>query len=69
MFSLPSWQPAELELYDLTGRRVSARDVGTLGPGEHSLQLAADMRISPGMYWLRLSQGSERSTARIVVAD
>jgi len=68
-FSLPSWQSAQLELYDLTGRRVSVRDVGTLGPGEHSLQLAADTRVSPGMYWLRLSQGSQRSTARIVVAD
>src|SRR5205814_514689 len=68
-FSLPSWQPARLELYDLTGRRVSMREVGTLGPGEHSLQLTADARFSPGMYWLRLSQGAQRATVRIAIVD
>ena len=68
-FSLPSPQPARLELYDLTGRLVSAREVGTLGAGEHSLQLEADGRVSPGMYWLRLSQASQRATARIAVVN
>jgi hypothetical protein len=68
-FSLPSAQPARLELYDLTGRLVSAREVGTLGTGEHSLQLFADGHVSAGMYWLRLSQASQRATVRIAVVD
>jgi len=68
-FSLPSAQPARLELYDVDGRLVSAREVGALGAGEHSLLLAADGRVSPGMYWLRLSQTSKRATVRIAVVD
>jgi hypothetical protein len=68
-FSLPSAQPARLELYDLNGRLVSAREVGTLGAGEHSLQISAGGHIPPGVYWLRLSQASRRATARIAVVD
>jgi hypothetical protein len=68
-FSLPSAQPARLELYDLTGRLVSAREVGALGTGEHSLQLFADGHVSAGMYWLRLSQATRRATVRIAVVD
>jgi hypothetical protein len=32
-FVLPTTVPARLELFDIAGRRVAARDVGTLGPG------------------------------------
>jgi hypothetical protein len=68
-FSLPNAQPARLELYDLNGRLVSAREVGTLGAGEHSLLLSAGGHVSPGVYWLRLSQASRRETVRIAVVD
>ncbi len=35
-FTLPNAEPARLELIDVSGRRLAARDVGSLGPGRHS---------------------------------
>src|SRR4029077_11033555 len=37
-FSLAEVGPARLEWIDLAGRRVAAREVGTLGPGDHVLR-------------------------------
>jgi hypothetical protein len=64
-FSLPSAEPARLELLDVSGRSIVARDVGSLGPGPHTLDLAAGRRVPPGIYLVRLSQ---RGTTRIVRA-
>ncbi len=68
-FSLPHAAPAELALYDVSGRRVASRDVGALGAGAHVAKLAEGERIAPGLYWLRLSQGAERTTTRVVIAE
>ncbi len=38
-FSLVSTEPASLEMLDLAGRRVQAREVGALGPGPHVVHL------------------------------
>ncbi len=66
-FSLVSGEPARLELYDLAGRRVLAREVGTPGPGTHRFLLARGARLPAGLYTLVLSQGAARATARAVV--
>ena len=66
-FSLPDAGAARLELTDLAGRRILARDVGTLGAGEHVVDLAEGRRLAPGIYLLRLTRGSESVTARAVV--
>jgi hypothetical protein len=66
-FSLPDAASARLELSDLAGRRILARDVGTLGPGEHVVDLAEGRRLPPGVYMLRLTRGGESLTARAVV--
>ncbi len=68
-FSLRSGEPASLELYDLTGRRVVSAQVGGRGPGRQSISLARGQRIDAGMYWLRLSQGRDRASARVVVVE
>jgi len=65
-FRLTNGGPATVELVDVTGRRVEARDVGALGVGEHDMDLARMRRLSPGTYWVRLSQAG-RSIARQVV--
>jgi hypothetical protein len=65
-FSLPSAEPARLELYDLIGRRVLARDVGFLGPGAHRFNFSEGRRLPAGVYHLRLSQGSRTATQRAV---
>ncbi|TMQ58626.1 MAG: T9SS type A sorting domain-containing protein [Candidatus Eisenbacteria bacterium] len=64
-FTLPSAEPASLELYDLAGRRVARRDVGALGPGRHMVALAPGRR--PGLYFLRLAQGGRVLSARVVL--
>lgn len=67
-FALPSEAPATLELLDVTGRRVLAREVGSRGPGAHVVSLDA-ARVAPGLYFVRLTQGTATRTARVAVID
>jgi len=66
-FSLPSALAASIELLDLAGRRVIERQVGSLGPGRHLMRLDPGVPIAPGIYWLRLRQGSQQFLTRAVV--
>jgi hypothetical protein len=68
-FTLPSSAPAELELLDVGGRRVRARAVGELGPGRHTVNLADDRAVPSGIYWLRLTQGTDRQRRRVAVVE
>jgi hypothetical protein len=65
-FTLSSAEAAKLELIDVTGRRLVARDVGSLGPGAHSVNLGEGTRIPPGIYLVRLSAAEQRLTRRVV---
>jgi hypothetical protein len=65
--SLPDGAPAMLELLDVAGRRVLAREVGGLGAGRHVLTLASGRRLGPGVYLLRLTHGGRSLTARAVI--
>ncbi|OLD69965.1 MAG: hypothetical protein AUI33_08580 [Ignavibacteria bacterium 13_1_40CM_2_61_4] len=67
--TLASAEPASLEMLDLAGRRVLARDVGALGPGQHVVHLGDGARIRPGIYMMRLVQGREIRHARAVVLE
>jgi hypothetical protein len=64
-FSLADAQPALLEVLDVSGRRVAAREVGTLGPGRHQLDLRSGLR--PGVYLVRLAQGNRARVTKAVV--
>ena len=66
-FSLPNASPARLEVLDIAGRRIVAREVGEVGPGNHVLNLADDRPLAPGVYLLRLTQGGRFLTARAVI--
>jgi hypothetical protein len=66
-FSLPNAGPARLELIDIAGRRIAARDVGQLGAGEHVEPLQTDSHVPAGLYWLRLTQGNRSLVTRAVV--
>ena len=66
-FSLGSADPARLALYDLAGRQVVAREVASLGPGVHRVELGRDARLPAGLYTLVLTQGERRAVARAVV--
>jgi hypothetical protein len=66
-FTLPSSERATLELVDIAGRRVLRREVGSLGPGAHSVALDASPPLRPGLYFLRLVQGPRFLSDRVAV--
>jgi hypothetical protein len=65
-FSLASAEPATIELYDLAGRLVDSREVGSLGTGAQ-VSLTAPGRLPAGVYTLLLRQGEQRATSRAVI--
>ena len=67
--ALPSAGPARLEMLDVMGRRVAERELGTLGAGRHTVDLAAGRGLAPGVYLLRLTQAGEARVARVTVID
>jgi hypothetical protein len=68
-FALESAAPAQLELYDVSGRRMASREVGGFGAGAHTLDLAQGQRLATGLYMIRLTQGAHMATARAVVVE
>ena len=66
-FTLASETPASLELLDVAGRRVAAREVGSLGVGHHALDLGEGQPVAPGLYLVRLTQGAYTRTTRVAV--
>jgi len=68
-FTLPSTTPARLELLDVGGRRVRALEVGALGPGRHTVNLAENRGVPAGIYWVRLTQGADHQHRRVSVIE
>lgn len=68
-FTLPTAAAASLELLDIAGRRVIAREVGSLGAGHHAIDLAAGRGQGSGIYFVRLRQADAARVQRIVVLD
>ncbi|MBK7368238.1 MAG: Ig-like domain repeat protein [Candidatus Eisenbacteria bacterium] len=58
---------ATLELLDVAGRVVASREVAGAGP--HAVELSQGRRLAPGLYLLRLAQGAQSRTQRVVVID
>jgi flagellar hook assembly protein FlgD len=61
----------ELVIYDLSGRRVRTLQSGRAEPGRHSvswdLRDASGAPAHAGVYFARLSLGSEAHTRKLVV--
>ncbi len=68
-FDLPTSEPARLEVWDIAGRRVDSRAVGSLGRGRHVAEFGAGARLAPGVYLVRLSHPAGDRTTRVVVLD
>jgi hypothetical protein len=64
-FALPADTPARLELVDVSGRRVRSQTV--IGAGEHAAQFDRLGELAPGVYIVRLAQGSRVRTTRVTV--
>src|SRR5262249_14706086 len=68
-FALPSGAPATLELFELEGRRIASREVGSLGAGRHALEIAQGRSLSAGVYLVRLTQGATERTVRVALTE
>jgi hypothetical protein len=68
-FSLPSAEPARLELIDIGGRRIADQAVGALGPGRHRVDLSGGRRLAPGLYLVRLEQSGQVRVTRATVLN
>jgi hypothetical protein len=68
-FTLPTAAPARLELLDVSGRRVVEREVGSLGAGPHAFDLGHGGPLAPGLYLVRLTQGTNSRAAKVLVLE
>ena len=71
-FTLPGGDAdARLELYDLSGRRRATLAQESLAPGRHFARFTGQdesgAHLAPGLYFVRLSHGSERRIQRLVI--
>jgi hypothetical protein len=67
-FTLPTAEAARLVAFDIAGRVVAQREVGSFGAGRHTIDLA-DGRVPSGWYLLRLTQGGRTVTAKTIVMN
>ena len=65
--TLPSSDPATLEVVDVAGRRIVREEVGTLGPGRHLIDLNRGAGLPAGIYSIRLTQGGRSALAKATV--
>jgi hypothetical protein len=66
--ALENASPARLEIFDVRGRLVSSREVGSPGAGPRTLEMDRG-GWTAGVYFVRLSQSGRSSRGRIVVTD
>ena len=66
-FTLASPAAGALELLDVAGRRIAAHEVGSLGAGRHTLNLGQGQYLAPGLYLVRLRQGTATRVTRVAV--
>ena len=65
--ALPRGAPAVLELIDVMGRKITRQRLGHLETGEHQIKLGYDVRLRSGVYFVRLAQGRETRSAKVVL--
>jgi hypothetical protein len=66
-YALEDASPATLELFDTSGRRVFAREVGPEGAGTHEFRVSDAGLWPAGVYVVRLSQHRRALTSRVAI--
>lgn len=69
VFTLPVGDEATVELFDVSGRRVVERRLNAPAPGRHTVRLAGERSLAPGLYLARVAQAGRSVTARVIVTD
>jgi FG-GAP-like repeat/IPT/TIG domain/FG-GAP repeat len=67
--SLPRSVSAQLELFDINGRRLADERLEGLAAGDHELRVRPDQPLRPGVFFARLTQDHERVGRRVVVVQ
>jgi hypothetical protein len=60
---------AKLELVNVAGRVVFRRDVGEMGIGEHTVEMAKDTHLPAGVYFVRLRPGTDEKSERVTILE
>jgi hypothetical protein len=68
VFTVRDPSPVTMEIFDVSGRRVLERHFDAPEPGTHAVALG-DATVGPGVYLLRLTQGSRTLHARACVLE
>ena len=62
-----------IALYDMEGRRVRAVSAGQMAAGEHQLPFdprdSGGLRISSGLYFVRLETGGQALVRRLAIVE
>ena len=67
--ALPTAERATLEVLDIAGRQVHEEDLSAAGIGEHVVEIRPERPLRAGVYLLRLQQGRNQRTRRMVITD
>jgi hypothetical protein len=65
--AIPGDEPVQIEIFNVAGRRVGTREFVTLKPGRQRITLGRTMRLAPGLYIIRATQGSQTASAKVAV--
>lgn len=68
-FTLASDTPAQVELLDVSGRRLASREVGSLGAGRHAVELGDGRHLPAGLYLVSLRQDPVSRVERVIVIE
>lgn len=66
-FNLSSSGNIELEVYDVTGRKIDTVFSGNMSTGTHNLVWQPGEQLTSGVYFIRLTSGTEISTRQVMV--
>ncbi len=70
-FSVPESRQTDLVVYDLSGRKIRTLVSGLVTGGLHELlwdlRSRTGRRVGPGVYWIRMTHGTDRVQRKIVV--
>ena len=64
---LDATTPVEVQLFDLSGRRLASESIARPAGRYLTLALGGTERLAPGLYLVRVRQGGEAATARVCV--
>lgn len=67
MLDLPGTEPVQVQVLDVTGRVRNTRKLDVPRAGEMRIDAGEGAGLTPGVYWVRVAQGTRKPSTRMVV--